>query len=302
MPAPRHEQLARSARFIFHGTVQSASTKQIPGVPGTKALTVRVDEIVQGPEQLSTYEGRDVFVVPRKGDRFGNGERAVFYTNGIAFGDTLILESIGHLPLRMSGSSLRGAPRPAAVLKKRDVQERLESADMVVVGRVAAVRLPSTDATPRTGARRAASRAAPTRGPISEHDPQWREAVIEVERVEKGARARREVIVRFPASDDVRWFRSPKFAPGDEGVFILRRPDEGPPSTTGRARRAVAAGGGEVYTALDPEDVQPAELQEEIGTLARSVPAATRPRAKRLRPAPARKTSAGRGSRRRRPR
>jgi hypothetical protein len=154
------------------------------------------------------------------------------------------------------------------------MESRLDSAAMVVVGKVTSVQLPSSEATPRASARAASTTARPP-GPISEHDPQWRDAVIDVERVEKGPAARKQVVVRFPASDDVRWFRAPKFAPGDQGVFILHRPEARQPVAAGAAARTLA-GDREVFTALDPADVQPADLQEEIETIVKAAPAGSR--------------------------
>jgi len=263
MAAQTPEQLARNARFVFEGTVQKVGGTDLPGLESrTKAATVRVDDIVQGPDTLRSFQGRDVLVVPDKGEEISEGTRAVFYTNAISFGDTLALQSIGHLPVRARAARALGVASPQAALKKRDVQKRVESADMVVVGKVTDVGLPREQAT--RGMRRASAGGesdAPRR--ITEHDPQWRDAVIEVDRVQKGAGARKQVIVRFPASTDVRWYQAPKFSPGDQGTFILHRPP-GAARAGGVRTRALAAAGPDVYTALDPNDVQPIEFHEEL--------------------------------------
>ena len=54
MPAQPPEELARNARFVFHGTVQNVSPRAVPGVAGAKALSIRVDEIVQVATRTST--------------------------------------------------------------------------------------------------------------------------------------------------------------------------------------------------------------------------------------------------------
>jgi hypothetical protein len=59
--------------------------------------------------------------------------------------------------------------------------------------------------------------------PITEHDAQWHEAVIEVTAVHKGRRVPRSIKVRFPASTDVAWARAPKLHAGQEGTFLLKR-------------------------------------------------------------------------------
>jgi hypothetical protein len=120
----------------------------------------------------------------------------------------------------------------------------------------------------------AAATEAPRRKPITEHDPQWREAEIEVDAVEKGGTGKKKVVVRFPGSDDVRWYKAPKFQPGQEGVFILQKAageTAARPSTRrGRAVAAAAetAAGADTFTALDPDDFQPSERAPEIRALA----------------------------------
>lgn len=89
---------------------------------------------------------------------------------------------------------------------------RFAAADVVVSGRVGQLRA----AAPRT------QRGA-LPGPITEHDPQWREAVVEVTAVHKGRRVPRSIRVRFPASTDVAWARAPKLHAGQQGTFLLKR-------------------------------------------------------------------------------
>jgi len=262
MAAPTEEQLADRARFVFRGTVESARAPHARDVPST-AATVRVDEVVQGPAKLMMFAGREVFVIPCPRERFRAGERAIFYTNALVFGDTLTLESVGHRPLAAGTIGVRSTPHPASALRTRDVQKRLATADLVVVGRVAAVRLPPAS-------RRAPARTKPS-PPVSEHDPEWRDAVIDVERVAKGSSGRKQVIVRFPASHDVRWFRAPKLSAGDEGVFILHRTGalEAAPAS---GARAVSGPSAPVFTALHPQDVQPADMQDDIAALLQRAP------------------------------
>jgi len=86
----------------------------------------------------------------------------------------------------------------------RDLAERLRSAELVVMGKVAAIR-PSD--IPR-GA--------------TEHDPEWYEADIQVTAVLKGSDTTHTVRILFPASRDVMWYDAPKFEKGAEGMWLLR--------------------------------------------------------------------------------
>src|SRR5438046_9271033 len=114
----------------------------------------------------------------------------------------------------------------------------IAEAAMVVAGRVEQVR-PAELA------------AAPTRPRrITEHDPDWQEAIIQVEDGIKGAQAGEQVVVRFPGSSDVAWVATPKFAVGQEGTFLLHKD-----STSGLPLTMVAGRSVPAYTALHKVDV-----------------------------------------------
>jgi hypothetical protein len=153
------------------------------------------------------------------------------------------------------------------VLVDPALQERVADADVVVTGKVSAVRLPAETAPGPTMA--SAAPAAPKR--ISEHDPLWREAVIHVDSVVKGEHPDDTVVVRFPSSTDVRWHKAPKFHPGQEGVWMLRKQEVHTHPAAGLAavpRAAGAVAAVPAYTALNPLDFQPAQLLPGIQTLA----------------------------------
>ena len=68
--------------------------------------------------------------------------------------------------------------------------------------------------------------------------------------------------VRFPESTDVRWYRAPKFRPGQQGFFMLQKGTiESAPRRKGAVARArgsdAAVASGPVYMALHPADFQP---------------------------------------------
>jgi hypothetical protein len=116
-----------------------------------------------------------------------------------------------------------------------------------------------------TSAKRAASRAASAAdtpepiGPISEHTPHWREAQIEIDDVHKGEHKSNTVMIRFPASTDVRWYKAPKFEPGHQGFFMLRKHSDPKAPTKGlrKAAKKSAESTTEHFTALHPADFQP---------------------------------------------
>jgi hypothetical protein len=93
-----------------------------------------------------------------------------------------------------------------------DLLARIQSAPVVVVGHVREVRQPGKTAT--------GTQTRPAR--ITEHDPGIAEAVIDVDEEIKGKPPGKQVVVRFPTSTDVMWFRYPKLEAGKSGVFILQ--------------------------------------------------------------------------------
>jgi hypothetical protein len=105
----------------------------------------------------------------------------------------------------------------------------------------------------RASAAAAAGPGKPAR--ISEHDPFWREAVVEVQNVHKGTVGKKQVVVRFPSSTDIRWHRAPKFEVGQEGVFSLH-PDE-ISAHAGPGAMAASFDTGDSYTCLNAADFQP---------------------------------------------
>lgn len=106
------------------------------------------------------------------------------------------------------------------------LRDRLTHAQLVVLGTVTVVR--RVEVLPRP--------------PISEHEADWRDATIKVERQLKGSLTpgTDTVHVLFPASEDVKWFQCPKFRQGQVGIFLLHLGElparatpktEGPPYT-----------------------------------------------------------------------
>jgi len=104
-----------------------------------------------------------------------------------------------------------------------DLLARIQSAPVVVVGHVREIRQPKSAA------------AGAGRARITEHDPAIAEAVIDVDEELKGKSPGKQVVVRFPTSTDVMWYRYPKLETGHSGVFILQ-PDVFSPKAVVRGK------------------------------------------------------------------
>lgn len=250
-----------SAGFVFEGTVRRTKAANVKAVTDKqRTFVVRVTEIVRAPEALAGYVGQDVTVKLAKGERVTKGQKALFYTNGWIFGENLAVQSVGHERARAARAVAADVERadPVAAAAQQAIRQCASDAGLVVSGKVIAVGQIEPQAA-------AGSRSSTEFDRISEHEPHWTEAVVEVQQVHKGKIKKKRVVVRFPASDDVRWSESPKFQVGHEGVFMLDADEVTKVSRIGAA--AEALGSKEAFTCLAPASFQPAHCDEEIASV-----------------------------------
>jgi hypothetical protein len=251
----KSEGLADQAKFVFQGRVQKTKATTLKEVEATdRTVVVRVDLILHAPEAFVDFAGHEITVQLAPGEKVKAGQTLIFYTNGWVFGESLAVRAIGHEEATKPGVAALASHTgdPVRSLAARETMTQAAAADLIVSGRVSAVRLPAVEAQAQA---RAMSSGA-TSEKISEHAPLWHEAVIDVDAVHRGKLGTKQVVVRFPSSSDVRWHRAPKFQPGQEGVFLLHKEQ----LPTGVVAAAAAGGlGTEEFTALDPADVQPLE-------------------------------------------
>jgi len=275
MPAKsRKPEQPTKPTFIFKGTVQqvkSATMKQVP--VDDRTVVVTVDQVIEAPEALAKFAGQKITVQLSGTGKVKPGQQMIFNTISWIYGDSIAVKALSQEPVKASHmASLGAAADPVARRAQRQKRERFASAALVVSGKVMAVRLPSETAQKTKGMRAAGLSQPQPIKPISEHDPKWREAVVEVGDVHKGSHQKKQVVVRFPASMDVMWYHAPKFHPGQQGYFMLHKsegeePAAGPKKkragkspARGSARAASIAPkeeSGEAYVALDPTDFQP---------------------------------------------
>jgi len=265
------------AKFLFKGTVQKLNASTMAHVP-EKAQTaiVHVDEILHAPPALAKTLGKQITVKLAKGSKLKTGEQVLFYANGWLFGDSVAVESIKQeRPAQAKTMLEQTVTDPVRNLAHRELESRLTDASMVIEGEVSSIHLPQAHGF-------AAAKSVNSAGPVSEHDPKWREAVINVAVVHKGEPSTKQVVVRFPSSTDVQWHRAPKFHTGDRGVWLLQPSKEtlvagkaaGRKGPQGEAMATSAFPGATVYTALNPMDFQPVNKLDTVASVIRTAVAA----------------------------
>lgn len=240
--------LAKQSSIVFAGTVSQLAATSFAGVPkSAQTIVVRVDSVLKKPSAVSLKKGDNVTVEVKDPSAFQQGTQATFYTEGWIFGSGVAVKELGH----EFGSGSGETSKPAVADEKtyqqtteqisdQELQDRLNKADFVVIGRVTDVRRWTV---PKS--------AAPRH--VSEHDPDWHEAVVEVQSVLKGGQVKgNKVVVRFPGRNDVAWVHSPKFEKNQQGIFCLNKDQ-----TSGVSSEKVGGRQAAVYTCLGHGDALP---------------------------------------------
>ena len=233
--------LVKQASIVFAGTVSQLGATSFAGVPkSAQTIVVRIDTVLKKPPAVSLKKGDSVTVEVKDPAAFQDGTQATFYTDGWIFGSGVAVKELGHEFASGSTETSKPAVADEKQISDQELQNRLNAADFVVIGRVTEVRrwtVPKSAAPPR----------------VSEHDPDWHEAVVEVQSVLKGGQVKgNKVVVRFPGRNDVAWVRSPKFEKNQQGIFCLNKDQTSGVSTEKVGGRRVT-----LYTCLGHGDSLP---------------------------------------------
>ena len=233
--------------FIFVGKVVKLKAATMEGLAAENTAIVQVERVISAPDIFTTMGGHQITVRFKKASDIKKGASLTFFTNGWIFGESVAVDVVGTAE-ETGGNVTASLVRSASVSSKDSVlRERFESAELVVAGRVTEM---------------AKSDKGPTY--ISEHDPNWHEATIDIDEVVKGKKDIKQVKMLFPNSDDVRWHKIGKYAPGQQGVWLLHPGQQ--QDTKGIPAKVMAAvpAGPDVLTALHPSDYLPLHELERV--------------------------------------
>lgn len=242
---------APEATFVFKGTIKKPAASNVSQAPaGERTAVVTVDNAIEAPPNLAAYTGQDITVQLSGHRKVKTGDKLIFHATPWLYAENLAVRSLEE------DTDSAAAARQATARSgpaEREVRKRFDAANIVISGKVVAVRLPQTT----TAAGRKAAARVQTTTRVSEHDPKWREAIIQVDEVHKGKLAKREVVVRFASSTDVAWRRAPKFQPGQQGYFMLHTTAEPAGSATRKKQATANAPVADAYTVTHTQDFQP---------------------------------------------
>src|SRR5215467_15119388 len=264
MPARKAAQTEKPT-FVFKGTIKKLKSATMKTVAvDSNTVVVTVDQLIEAPPDLAAYAGQEITVQLSGAIKPKVGQQLIFHTVSGQYGESIEVRSLSEEVVQASHSAmLSAAGDPVERRREKDRRRQFDDADLVVSGKVLAVTLPpSEQAATKSASKSAVAATVTRRKPVSEHDPKWRDAVVEVDDVHKGKHTKKKVIVRFPASKDVMWYNAPKFHPGQQGHFMLQKttPEKPPKGSKAAKKTAAAAAPAETmdtYVALDPLDFQP---------------------------------------------
>ena len=240
----RGDELVRPARREHDEAAAGVEEHQVVGIgdrevvpASARTAVVHVEEILSGSETVGDFAGQDITVELLRPESVKVGQEAVFFSNLLAYGKTVAVREVGHVDSKEFTAQSRGELKQALQSQPdRELQKRIAEAEVVVVGKVVSYK-------PAAGQEE--------RPPVSEHAPEWWQAEVHVEAIEKGKPGAEALVVYVPHSDDIRWYGAPKIVVGQEGIFLLRRV-------------SIAELKIEGFSVTSSLDVQPMERRERI--------------------------------------
>jgi len=202
---------AQNSDFVFRGTTILPRASTIDAEDVSNLAIVRVDEIVSGAAVFQNLTGQRITVRLQNPAAARAGNQRIFFTKGWHYGESIGVVEVGAIDVPVGETDKVRSDVQRAVTEQQDVELRrlLDSAELVVGGRVTAVR--KANITPRI---------------MTEHDPNWYEADIRSDTVFKGAAPQGgTVTILFPNTDDPMWYGVPRLSEGTDGIFLLHRFD-----------------------------------------------------------------------------
>jgi len=243
--------LAAEAAFVFVGKVIKPRAATMESLAGENTAVVEIERVISAPAMFASLAGHRITARFEKASSIKVGSTRIFFANGWVFGQSIavdVVETLAEMPTARAVMQVRDGHE---AMNERVLKERLDSATLGVAGRVAKIAKCDKGTTH-----------------ISEHDPNWREATIEVDEVVKGNKEVKQVTVLFPSSDDVRWHRVAKYAPGQQGVWLLQPGRQQDAKGIPPKQMAAVPPEPDVLTALHPYDYLPLDELVRVKALA----------------------------------
>jgi hypothetical protein len=201
------ETFANESKFILRGTINKNASKAFDGPITDNTVILRINQVFKAPKVLGNLGGKDVAIELKDSKRIDTKSEQIFFANAWWYGKQIGLLEVGRTTTNDSDDMHKVIFDLEKKSADQALEKRLDLADLVITGKVLETRPVSMKS---------------ERKIISEHSAVWWEALIQVDSVEKGQHEDK-ISVIFPSSMDEIWIDSPKFKPGDTGIWILQK-------------------------------------------------------------------------------
>lgn len=249
-PTPPLEDLVRQASYVFIATVTKLKTASGANTPArNRAAVMLVNEVLYARAGLPDLGDKEITVELNRPKSVKIGQQGVFFTSAGQIGETITVREVDHFDAIDDRATLR--QRVARIVQLQideNMQRRITSAELIVVGKLVKIE------------------PADVPGPGTRDSPEWYEAEIEVQLVEKGQLAGNRLSFLFARSQlkparalRLTGERGPGLTKGQEGIWILHK------------NEVPRLGIGDRYTAADSIDFQ---LQDELPRIRQLIKAA----------------------------
>ncbi|MCI0504765.1 MAG: hypothetical protein L0Z73_01505 [Gammaproteobacteria bacterium] len=237
------DKLVQDSTYIFSGAVEKSGAAHMESVPvNDKTAVVKISRVYTPSDVLGDLTGKEVTIQLQQDPSTGPGETTVFFTNGWIYGKGIAFMEVGRMKEDQPDKFKSRVDSSLQRKADQQLKDRIDRAAIVAVAKVVKTDELKLD----------------QRLPISEHNPQWREAVLQISSIVKGELQGEELRMIYPESNDEVWIASPKPKVEAEGIWILQKDQQ----EKGGPKFRVPG-----YTALDALDFQPKDQLDRVKRL-----------------------------------
>ncbi len=207
------DQLIPNTTLIFKAKIILLNTVTTDEEDVSNSGVVEISDIIEAPESFPNFKGEQITVRFSDISKVKVGEERMFFTDPYWIGESLGVNENGSVlkddHLYQSKDIISHIKH--ARINQDDIRLRklLKDAKLVIAGKVIRVQKPEGQFSI-----------------VTEHNPEWREAEIQVDETLKGIVEGKTIKILFASGKDVMFFQAPKLKEGDEGIFIISQTDD----------------------------------------------------------------------------
>jgi hypothetical protein len=259
------------AAFVFTGKVIKSAAALMENMVTKTTMILEVQHIIKAPAMFASITGQQVTVRFKRLPKLKKNAIITVFADGWIFGETIAVDVVSFSEEKDKMTIAASINTTLTATSDADLKDRINSAELGVVGKVTKVEKANVPDTPLSlsanKSKATSNKNEPLTTKISEHDPNWHEATIKVDEVLKGSKSKKDVKVLFPKSDDVRWYKVAKFEVGQQGVWLLQKgKDQEVKGIPPKLLEALPETG-DVFTALHDKDFLPLNELDKVKSL-----------------------------------